>query len=930
MAVQQWPLEVTITPSQSSFFAGEELRCSITFTNHNVPIPASQPLPSQSRFPDANSSFANPFVEGSVRRTVSTAAHGADSSADLSQLGHSKSRSFDFRKPDLAAGSRGGTNQASHGCDDDSESVIFDPHGNPLPLRKGMIGQHASHFNVTNREQQQTSLGRADIQSQGGHAKSHSIAAIPSDIRPQAMQTSSVGIGRPSTQSSLQAVDRHAPSPGPGRDPSANWSTIPPSPSLRKPSAFIQHNHPHSRKKSVIQVQNEDLSAAFELASGSSSPHPHGVLYASNANASEMSLVSPIDTPSPQDTGLDSQSKTHTSSSENSFYNLGNNDTMDSVIRDHMTDWSKGATAPSGLNSASASPRRNTRLQSSPLFPQRSAGPPGSETILWTFAQFGGSYEIDESLIKPAEFEDVKRKLAFGDGLTSPGTPGTPRTLGGGDLGQGDSTENQNAVGWARYLRGALGSAQPSAHSRGHLRTGSTMLDSRQKTMTSKTIPLFMTPPSIIAVDLTLLPGQTKTYSYVVKLPADIPPSFFGKAIKFSYELTVGTNRIDRRNLAASVDHQRSRLIKVPLRVYNHVNISGAVPFFDLGNPIIRLKDDAKVEEERDRPDSSPRIKRQEQLLRSSQMQPEHATNIRKKQAEKARGQRALTKYTLSLLASCPQGSQSTDQDLHATLKHLKVQPDDLQADSGHSDSDYHCRGSGIASLSNVDDDGPQTCKGAVEILSRNSQKVSYDISKDGQIAAVLTLIKSRYRLGDTVLGAVTINKARASARVVRFAASLESHEVVEPTLSTMSPHRIQKMTRKVHAEHHESTLDVGHSGFSLAIPSGATPDFSTSGVRLHWTVRFSFLTQMGLRSGVKDDNTAIKSCAPHLEACSDDGYSLYHSSARAVTNLPGTRQSTSQRYDSQTKLEIVECAVPITVLPNSTSFRASAVSFKA
>lgn len=49
-------------------------------------------------------------------------------------------------------------------------------------------------------------------------------------------------------------------------------------------------------------------------------------------------------------------------------------------------------------------------------------------------------------------------------------------------------------------------------------------------------------------------------------------------------------------------------------------------------------------------------------------------------------------------------------------------------------------------------------------------------------------------------------------------------------------------MTRRLHSEHHEATLDSARLGFALAIPSGATPDFGTSGVKLQWSVRLSFL----------------------------------------------------------------------------------------
>lgn len=52
--------------------------------------------------------------------------------------------------------------------------------------------------------------------------------------------------------------------------------------------------------------------------------------------------------------------------------------------------------------------------------------------------------------------------------------------------------------------------------------------------------------------------------------------------------------------------------------------------------------------------------------------------------------------------------------------------------------------------------------------LAFTFDSVSYDIAKDGKVAAVLTLVKSKYRLGDTVTGVVTINAEGAIARIVR------------------------------------------------------------------------------------------------------------------------------------------------------------------
>lgn len=291
-----------------------------------------------------------------------------------------------------------------------------------------------------------------------------------------------------------------------------------------------------------------------------------------------------------------------TSYSDNAFYGLGRNDTMESVVRDQLTSWSHGGAPPSrrpSASSVSGNSRAPSGTGSSPLFPQPGTAAPGTETVLWSFAQFSGSYEVDESLIKPGEFEEVKRRLAFGDTLSANGSSGATRAIGGGDLGHDENADAAAAKGWAAYLRNALGGADGGQDSPSrHRRTGSTMLEVRQKTMASKTIPTFSSPPSIVAVDLNLLPGESKTYSFTMQLPTDLPPSYFGKAIKFTYELVIGTNRVDSRRVAAKAGNQRSRLIKIPLRIYNHVNIAGARSFFDLTNPVILLRDAAKVKEE--------------------------------------------------------------------------------------------------------------------------------------------------------------------------------------------------------------------------------------------------------------------------------------------------------------------------------------------
>ena len=70
---------------------------------------------------------------------------------------------------------------------------------------------------------------------------------------------------------------------------------------------------------------------------------------------------------------------------------------------------------------------------------------------------------------------------------------------------------------------------------------------------------------------------MTDTYS--IMLPENLPPTFKGKCLKFSYELLIGTCRAASSPSSASASvgsgprsaNSISRIMKVPIRVYNHV-----------------------------------------------------------------------------------------------------------------------------------------------------------------------------------------------------------------------------------------------------------------------------------------------------------------------------------------------------------------------
>ena len=86
--------------------------------------------------------------------------------------------------------------------------------------------------------------------------------------------------------------------------------------------------------------------------------------------------------------------------------------------------------------------------------------------------------------------------------------------------------------------------------------------------------------PAVVAALTRARSGRFScTDTYTLRIPADLPPSFRGKAIKFNYHLVVGTHRILLSPSTAHHDAPRagdahgsvSRVMRVPLRVYNHV-----------------------------------------------------------------------------------------------------------------------------------------------------------------------------------------------------------------------------------------------------------------------------------------------------------------------------------------------------------------------
>jgi hypothetical protein len=203
-------------------------------------------------------------------------------------------------------------------------------------------------------------------------------------------------------------------------------------------------------------------------------------------------------------------------------------------------------------------------------------------------------------------------------------------------------------------------------------------------------------------------------------------------------------------------------------------------------------------------------------------------------------------------------------------------------------------------------------------------------------------LIKTTFRLGETVLGVVTFNDPSASRRVLKVSAFLESHELIPeallPLSASTSGRAKQPPLARLHAEHRSSyTVNTSRLSFSLDIPSDATPDFGiTAGEDgfkggLEWRLRISFLVAVPRRThhhrhveteagaDSQNQNHAVH-LLPLPDGANDTDNSFYAASTGLSPLLPIMQHGKQVAWE-ECKVETVECEVPLKVLAGNTAF---------
>ena len=124
---------------------------------------------------------------------------------------------------------------------------------------------------------------------------------------------------------------------------------------------------------------------------------------------------------------------------------------------------------------------------------------------------------------------------------------------------------------------------------------------------------------------------------------------------------------------------------------------------------------------------------------------------------------------------------------------------------------------------------------------SSNRSANRFEIKRSGERVAVILLARPAYRLGEAVPVAIDFEESDVSCYSLH--ATLETSETIDPAIALRSIASIQRVTRRIHASHFESTISARKVFFSPMIPTASTPEFITSGINLEWKLRFEFIT---------------------------------------------------------------------------------------
>ncbi|KAJ7115241.1 Rgp1-domain-containing protein [Mycena epipterygia] len=592
--------------------------------------------------------------------------------------------------------------------------------------------------------------------------------------------------------------------------------------SRRSDTLPLAASHPHARKPSILdglQLQRQELLSSLTSPS-SSTPYPP------SASSSTFSLA------------------------------------LDPITESGVHPYPPTPVLPSAPAMGSPVPIALGHLPPAPVSPRATHSttftPPHTELVLYAYASLAG-----HAVLAPLAGSGTPAFAALRSVLLRPG-PGRGGSLSLQAAGAPPRHRRSSSFSTGlRALGAGLGIWTRSAGGMGADAGAGSGADTLRESDPDAPVPTLEVTPEMLAVDLSLRPGESRSYTYTLLLPANLPPTFEGRTLGFSYELVVGVCR-------AVGSSSVSRVMKVPIRVYNNVVVDQPTRPYDLLWPLSR-----RIGTPATTPAVPPTSASQDNLKPTVE---EHrrpappaapATVAPPPKAQQAGSVAELERYATRLLAAT-------------------TSPSPAGFPWGVGEDGHSAAGDG---------GGLSGCREAIEVLTRNLKKVSYDITKDGETVAVLTFPKTSFRLGETVDGAVEVNWREGRGRVLQVTALLETHESLPTALAAPpSTPATGQYLRRAHAEHHaQFVLGTLRLGFSLDIPSDGSPAFGVvaSGVAagaddggsaggLEWLVRLCLL--VGVAQAESDAGTeGVRAKGLVRDA---DGRGTWVSAWRAPTRL--------------------------------------------
>ncbi|GKT57119.1 intracellular protein transport protein [Colletotrichum tofieldiae] len=530
-------IRVFIRWHDQTVFAGEEIKCTITFKN--IARDPSQQRQSQRLAPTDRPRHVSPLLRGksSAGLTPPNSAH---------TRGHRSALSLNV--PAAQSRSRAGSIPwpSSH----PPSAVEHRSNGHKKSVSIVSIGSTSTIHD----DSQSNASSVKSHRSGRGHARASSLQIVP--------RGAALGLGLTGPHS---ASPRHISSPlfnstsaSDSPPATSRSSTVPNTPgavntqrSIRSPyNALAEFRFPMVQSP-LSDTQSTPIAAHHDgLLSPNSEVPPNLAIRSKdgiNANHSEHA------TPAMRILSTTSMGG-GTPRSSGEFYSMSNNST-ETLASEYPTQPTRGPMRPPHF-------RRSSNLASH--------HPKQPESLMMGYAQIQGSFTLDGSLINLGPFEQVKRKAVVGG-------------QGGGVIGVEPSKRDSGLLrsfGWgsiSNSIGELLGAGEVSS------------IKDMRGIASSKSVPLLSTPQSILFVDLNLAPGEHKAFEYSFQLPKGLPPTHKGKAVKIAYNLVIGTQR------AGGSKEQQVRSVEIPFRVLGSVNSHGEILGHDLMTPYIILRDQAKI-----------------------------------------------------------------------------------------------------------------------------------------------------------------------------------------------------------------------------------------------------------------------------------------------------------------------------------------------